>query len=293
MKSDVVIGGLLVALSAMGFSVNPIFGKLGYAGGATPTTLMAVRFTIASVGLWLLILLRGNGGGVPLLRRLQLVMLGVAGFAVVSILYFTAVKNIDASLATGLFYTYPAQVAVVGMLRGEGLSRWGWLGLLLTAAGTWLLLGRLGGFTWQGVVYIISSSMLYTAYILVSERWSKDIPPELATAHVTSGAAAVFLGIWLFTRQPMPGLGGFLAGAGLAVCSTVLALVTFLAGIARIGPTRASIISTLEPVFTAVLAFALLGDRLGAGQTLGIALVVVGAVCAQLRDQSQSIAERT
>jgi drug/metabolite transporter (DMT)-like permease len=285
-RSDLTLGGLLVALSALGYATNPIFAKIGYMYGATPITLMAIRFVVASLGLWLAILWRGNGGGLSVRQRLQLVGMGVFGFAVVSLLYFTAVQSINASLATGLFYTYPALVAVVGFVRGEGISKWGWMGLMLTAAGTWMLLGRLGGFTWQGVVLILSSCSLYTAYILVGERWTRDIPPEVATAHVTSGSAAVFLVLSFLTHQSAPSPGAYLAGTGLAACSTVLALITFFAGMARVGPTRASIISTLEPGFTVLMAAVLLGERLALLQTLGIVVVVTGAVLAQQRDQA-------
>jgi drug/metabolite transporter (DMT)-like permease len=56
-----------------------------------------------------------------------------------------------------------------------------------------------------------------------------------------------------------------------------------------VGPTRASIISTLEPVFTALLAVLLLGERLTLLQTGGIALVVLGAVAAQVKEGPRSV----
>jgi drug/metabolite transporter (DMT)-like permease len=67
---------------------------------------------------------------------------------------------------------------------------------------------------------------------------------------------------------------------GIAVVSTVLALRMFLAGLARVGPTRASVVSSLEVVVTLVLAFVLLGERLGPLQWLG-AVLILGAVALQ------------
>jgi drug/metabolite transporter (DMT)-like permease len=51
-----------------------------------------------------------------------------------------------------------------------------------------------------------------------------------------------------------------------------------MAGLARVGPTDAATLSTLEPVGTAVLAVTLLGETLAPLQILGGALIVGAAV---------------
>jgi len=51
-----------------------------------------------------------------------------------------------------------------------------------------------------------------------------------------------------------------------------------MAGLARIGPTDAATLSTLEPATTAVLAVALLGESLGLVQIFGGALIVSAAL---------------
>jgi drug/metabolite transporter (DMT)-like permease len=280
------MGALFIALSSLGYATNPIFGKVAYEAGATPITLGAIRFTFATAGLWLMLLARGPLPILPLRKRLQLVGMGALGFGMVALLYFTALQHIDASLATGLFYNYPAMVTLVAIVRGEGVSRPALAGLALAALGTWLLLGTdLAGFTWQGASLILAGAVLYSAYIIVSDRWSKGVPPLVLSAHVTAGAAALYLLAAVLGRQPLPGTGAYLAGAGLALCSTIFALTIFFAGIGRVGPGRAAIISTLEPAFTALLAVLLLGERLSFPQVAGIGLVVLGAAAAQMRDR--------
>ena len=59
--------------------------------------------------------------------------------------------------------------------------------------------------------------------------------------------------------------------------STVGAIGLFFAGLARVGPTTASILATVEPLVTVLLAFLVFGETLGAAQLAGGALVV-GAV---------------
>jgi drug/metabolite transporter (DMT)-like permease len=286
--SSVTTGAALVALSALGYATNPIFGKFAYQAGANAVSLLCIRYTFAALGLWGMMLVRREGGGLSLARRLQLLALGGLGMGVVSLLYFLALEHIRASLATGIFYTYPAFVALAGLFRGEGLSRWGLAGLLLTGAGTWLLLSNdLGGFTWAGALLILSGSGLYMLYILVSSKWTRGVPAFVSTTYVVTGCALIYWVMALVTRPPLPGPGAYFAGVGLALCSTIMAMMAFFAGLPRVGPTSASIISTLEPVFTAVLAVVALGDRLTLLQTAGVLTVVAGAIAAQQRERQR------
>jgi drug/metabolite transporter (DMT)-like permease len=66
--------------------------------------------------------------------------------------------------------------------------------------------------------------------------------------------------------------------AGIAVVSTVGAVGLLFAGIRRVGPTAASILSTSEPLVTVLLAFLAFGESLGPVQLAGGALVVGAAV---------------
>jgi drug/metabolite transporter (DMT)-like permease len=58
----------------------------------------------------------------------------------------------------------------------------------------------------------------------------------------------------------------------------VVAILAFLAGLTRIGPTDAATLSTLEPAMTALLAVVLLGESLAPVQILGGVLIVSAAL---------------
>jgi drug/metabolite transporter (DMT)-like permease len=64
----------------------------------------------------------------------------------------------------------------------------------------------------------------------------------------------------------------------MVTLSTILALGAFLAGMQRVGPTTASLLSTLEPVFTVLLAMIFLGEFLTTTQVVGGGLVLSAAV---------------
>jgi drug/metabolite transporter (DMT)-like permease len=69
----------------------------------------------------------------------------------------------------------------------------------------------------------------------------------------------------------------------IAFVSTVVAVSAFFAGLRRVGPSEAAILSTFEPVVTVALAYAVLGERLTPAQLAGGALVLAAVVLLQLR----------
>jgi drug/metabolite transporter (DMT)-like permease len=68
----------------------------------------------------------------------------------------------------------------------------------------------------------------------------------------------------------------------LAIVSTVAAVGLFFAGLRRVGPTTASILATVEPLVTVLLAFLVFGETLGAAQLAGGALVLAAVLVLQL-----------
>ena len=62
----------------------------------------------------------------------------------------------------------------------------------------------------------------------------------------------------------------------IALVSTVGAILAFFAGLARVGPSAAAILSVFEPVVTVALAAAVFGESLALVQLAGGALVLAG-----------------
>jgi drug/metabolite transporter (DMT)-like permease len=104
--------------------------------------------------------------------------------------------------------------------------------------------------------------------------------PALLSALVCTGATISLTTGSTALGQLHPGavtLAGWGWLASLAVVSTVGAVGLFFAGLHRVGPTTASILSTVEPLVTGLLAFLVFGETLTAVQVAGGALVL-GAV---------------
>ena len=93
-------------------------------------------------------------------------------------------------------------------------------------------------------------------------------------------SAGVTSGVLMLANGPhLPKTGsGWWVIAAIVIVATVIPVVTFLAGLGRIGATNAAMLSTLEPVVTILLAALLLGEVLKPVTLLGGGLILVAVI---------------
>jgi drug/metabolite transporter (DMT)-like permease len=278
---DETRGLALVALSTLAYGIMPILGKVAYGVGVKVLPLLAWRYVIAA----LLIAALERGPRPPLGERIRLWAIGSV-FVVNSIAYFRALEQIPASVTALVLYTYPVIVALLAALVGvERLTRRAVLAALGAFAGCALTARSAPSgapLPLAGIAWALVAALVYASYIVLSSRFGAGVPARVLALHLAQVAAVVCVALALADGGLSLPLDprGLLAVAGMGVVSTVVAMIAFLAGMALVGPTRASVLSSLEVIVTLVLAFALLGERLGPGQWAGAALIL-GAVAFQ------------
>ena len=281
------MGFLLCLLSASCFAALGIFGKLAYDADVGVLTLLTVRFAMAAAGFGILTLVV-PGARVRMSRRIVLIALGLGGigYAAQAGLFFAALEHVDVSLLSLLLYTYPVFVTVLSIALGRDRATRRRVAALGAASGgvALVLVGAGSGSADAiGVTMGIGAALAYTAYILVADRVIADVPPLAFSAVMTSGAFVTFSVVTLATGAL--DLGFAAAGWGwlacLAVISTIVAVLSFFAGLRRVGPSNASILSTFEPPVTVLLAFLVFGEQLGAVQLVGGALVLSAVMLLQ------------
>jgi drug/metabolite transporter (DMT)-like permease len=279
-------GALICLASAVAFGAMAIFGKLAYDAGATVGTLLAVRFLLAGALFWLLVAGTGAARHLRMLSRRDLGMalaLGGVAYSAQAGAYFAALQRLDASLLSLLLYTFPGMVTVAAIALGrERASRRTAAALGLASGGLFLVLAGAGAGALDplGTLLGVSAAVIYSTYILTSASVAERVGPLLLSALVCTGAATTLTLAGAASGDLRLGdvsTAGFGWLAALAVVSTVGAVSLFFAGLRRVGPTTASILSTAEPLTTVLLAFLAFGESLGAVQLAGGALVL-GAV---------------
>lgn len=268
------VGIACIAGSAVAFGAMAIFARFAYASGANVTGILAARFTIA--GLLLAAWMAATGTRWPRGRPLAVgAGMGAIGYVGQAVCFFAALNHASAGLVALLLYAYPTLVVLLSAA---------FLGERLTAAKAALLAASFGGLaltlgggtgTATGIWLGLAAAAFYAVYIVVGARELGRTDALASTTVVCLSAAAVLVSSGLFTEPRLPGAWwGWAAIGGIAVVSTVVAILAFFAGLKRVGPAVASIVSTFEPVVTVALAWLVLGESLTALQLAGGAIVL-------------------
>ncbi len=274
-----LVGIFLILVSGASFGAAAIFARFAYEVGANPTTLMFLRFGIASVCMIFIMLMRGN----PLPRGgtlLGLILMGGLGYVGQSFCYFTALTLTSAGLVALLLYLYPALVTVVAVLiLKEPMSKLKIAALVLALTGTVLTIGPAGGGKPLGVILSLGAAFVYSVYILVGSKIAKEGTAIQSSTVIITSAALVYGGIIALQGASFPTtLSGWLSATAVALISTVLAVVTFLAGLERVGPTIAATLSTIEPVVTVILATLILDETLTPLRIAGGLMILLAVI---------------
>ncbi|MET3806878.1 drug/metabolite transporter (DMT)-like permease [Nakamurella sp. UYEF19] len=290
-------GVLLCLVSGAAFGAAAVFAKESFAAGWSVSSLLTVRFVVASVLLWTVVAIRRPPR--PSRRAVLLcVALGAIGYALQSATYFGALTMLGAGVVAQLVYVYPALVFLMALvLRRESLGLRKVLALGATSLGLVLLLQGGGGGSWSalGVLMALSCAVIYAIYITIAATFPETLDPVLSAAIICSAAAAslgtfvVATDSWQLPTKPI----GWLWMLAFAVISTVVSIITFLAGLRRVGPSAAAILSCVEPVVTAVSSVLVYGEHLSLWQIAGGVAVLASVVLLQLRRRSPARNSRT
>lgn len=290
--------GFVVA-SAIAFGAMAILARVAFASGVDIPTLLALRFAIAAACLCMLVAMRNIA--LPRGRNLgAAVLLGGVGYGGQAATFFIALTLAPAGLVALLLYLHPALVAILAWLfLREPVTRAKLVALLIALTGMFLTvapaLNAQAGSAWPalplGIAFGLAAAAIYAVYIVIGMRLTTRMHPLALSTVVVSSAAAVFVAAAAMEGPRFPGtVQGWAAVIGIALVSTVAAITLFFAGLARIGPTQAATLSSIEPVVTVLLAASLLGERIGIVQLLGGGLIV-GAVLLLARAPAPAVSD--
>jgi len=304
MPRAVLAGIVLTVISAFAFGSGALFAKPVYGAGVGWHELMAWRFLIgaAAAWLWLAVFPPARAALRSMSRRAVLVSiaLGVL-YTGNSATYYAGLETVSASLAALMVYTYPAIVAVISLQVGRPLEgRRAWLALVIALAGVALAVGNIEGAAPPpvlGLALVAVSPVIYSAWIVLSARLSgegrEDVgrdagaganPTAAGAIMLTATAATYWVTALLLDRPVLPSqipVEAWIGIAGVGLVSTFIAVQAFYAGAHRLGAARASLVSTVEPIWTIVLASVLFSETLGPLQLVGGAMILIGVVIAQ------------
>ena len=253
------IGATLAATILSGFA--PILGKFAYRAGVAPFTLVALRTALAAGLLWAFYLLVWR----RYIRIPWRLLPGCIGMGVAnglgSLLYYSGLSRLDASLAHLLYAMYPFWVFIFLSAAGHAVSRLALVRLALVLVSVVLL-------TWQGaglidllgVTLMIGGGALY-GWHLVLGQWSlADVDSRTVTLYSLTTMAVVVGIAWLFEPHPTAPIStqGWMTIVLLAIFPTALARLLVFAGLKRLGGFQTSLLSIAEVLVAVSAAFSVI-----------------------------------
>jgi drug/metabolite transporter (DMT)-like permease len=291
-SNDRVIGRSMIVLSTIGFGTIGMFSKFAYASGIDAPLLLALRFFVAAVALWLYFLIF-NRAGIRISRKelATCAALGLAGYGIFSTLLFKAFETTPASIVSLLFFSYPVFALMLDwMVTKERPDAQLWAGASMILCGISIgVIGSLTGGFHTGLLLAVGGALWYAVYVIATRRLLNNLKPQTVGLYVISFAA---LGFWLMggpitSRLHLVTGWAWLAILAIGLVSTVMALLSFFSGLDKLGSTEASQIGTFELIVSLSLAAFVLGEHISFPLLLGAGFILSGIVMGQLKSAEQ------
>ncbi len=286
-QSGKLIGFGIAAFAGICYGSLPPFAKWAYGDGANVNALLTIRFVVATIAVWAVVLWRRpalkiggwQAGGMGLLG---LIFVGSASF------YYISLQTIASGTSALLVYIFPALIVVwMALFFGERPNRYKLGALGLALLGCALTVDPIAVFSsgqslnWLGVIFALGSALCNSWYAIVAAKFGRGMSGLTVAAWSLPVTTLIFVG-W---RMASGGLDFSMGAVAWLCCLSIgaltgLAVIIYLIAVERIGPSRTAITATTEPGTTVLLGVLLLGEnmsliKLGGGVLIITAILIL------------------
>jgi DME family drug/metabolite transporter len=292
-------GYLYIALSAVLWGMSATLGRAAFTGRLLPGSGIAridplilsqsrTTFSLLAVLLGVLLTRGPRSVRMPLADLGRILALGLAGVAASNYFYYLAIQRTNVATAIIVQYTAPVWVLLYMVARRlERATVPKMIAVVLAILGIALVIGLFGHGKLQldpvGVLAALIAAFSFSYYNVFGhsileryDRWTVLL--------FTTMAASAF---WIFVNSPWkivaahysPPAWGFLFV--FSMLSVLLPFAFYFAGLQHLTPTKAIVVSCLEPVFTILIAATALHEAVRPVQAVGMAMVLSAIVVVQ------------
>ncbi|TXH35616.1 MAG: DMT family transporter [Rhodospirillaceae bacterium] len=276
-------GLCLVLLACASLSIISTFAKLAYESGATPTTLVWMRFVSFAVVIGAYHLIRQ--------RRLRLTtrQLGGAGIMAIGMLmnsigYLGSVAYITVGLQVVLFYTFPIITMLLSLAIRSEKPSWTKIVCMFTAFGGVVLASSQSigsAFDWRGVGLVLTGATGLAIAVVSGNRAMRGASPLTMNLWMNVWMALIFSGM-----IALPGIGSLLGdfvlpvgglawfGAIAASACYILGFSTFFIAVQLLPPSQTGITMNLEPFIATTSAMVILHEPTHPTQWIGMSVIL-------------------
>jgi drug/metabolite transporter (DMT)-like permease len=286
------LGIAMVVASGALFAVNGTVSKLVLRAGMDPLQLTTLRATGAFAGLLVLTLATGPRR-LRFTRRELPVLLGygLAGFALVPLLYFIAISRLPVGIALLFEFTAPLFVALWARFgQHQPVRPRLWIGLGLSLGGLAAVAEIWGDLRLNpiGIAAGLGAAALLAVYYVAGAHGAARRDP-LSLTCLAFGAAALAGAVvrpwWHFPAHLLTtksgGLPVWLLCCYVVILGSITPYLLVTAALRHLPPTSAGIVGMVEPVFAGAVAWFALDEALASVQLVGATLILTGVVLAE------------
>ncbi len=263
-----------------------------------PLNLAFLRVLIVTTALGLaLFLLRRASFQIQARHLIYFIVMGVVGVGLHQLAWITSVDLNGAAVATVLVYINPTIVALASIrVFGEKLNRTKVTALVLTLLGMILVAQMYDPANWQlnglGILVGLGTGVTWATYAIIGQFISRRYSPWASLFYAFLFGALFLLPLQIFAGNVL-GLGAQWGGWGilffLALGPTLVGFGLYTVGLSTIPASVVTLIATLEPVFSIVMAFFLFHEVLVPLQLLGAGLILLAVL--MLRPRPETLIE--
>ena len=269
--------GIAAALSsALFLGVVPIFGKMAINAGFSPFTVIALRTSIAALLMLAVMYLKMR----PFfyIYPVGLIGCGLAGIinGLGSILYYSALSRLDASLGHMLYSLYPLFVAAWLVIDRQPVTRLTLLRMGLALPAVFLLINTsTRSVDLVGAMMMVGSAVLYALHLLINQRILYEVPAPTVTLYTLLAMAFTVVIAFLINQPSVPAVSQAWGPVLAMAVITFSSRLTLFLGIKHLGGLQTSLLGLAELFVTVLMAQWLLGESLSLSQWLGTALLML------------------
>ena len=293
------IGALMVFFGAITHSSKAIFIKLAYQYSIDSVSLVALRMLFALPFFLIIGYISGRRQKAPRLTTKEILAVGAMGlvsYYVAALFDFMGLQYITASLERLILFVYPTIVVLISAtIYRKKITQAQFIALGFTYVGIIVVFAGNLDMTKQknfvlGAFLVFCCAVFYAIYMIGSEKLIPKVGAIRFTCYAMTFAALGILTHYLINNSTSlldyP-TEVYSLSIGMAIVATVIPAFLISAGIKRIGASDASIVASVGPIATIVMAYIFLNETLSVAQLIGTGLVLGGVLLISLRKQKR------
>lgn len=267
-------------------NINPIFAKLIYEGGWTPTQMYFVVLLVIAVLLVVYQIVEMDHGGKWGMTKedwLGTCIAAVTGGTIAPILFFEGLSLVNASTSIILTSLLPFFVVVMAvlLLKENFTLRMLFGGVLILAGLAALLWNDITSLTLRPGVWFIVISSLCTSFTIIGHKKFVKHRHIDSIVLVRTLISIVLVGGWMLLTEP----SGFTFLAApqnvwlvlaLPICSFFIPYFLYFRALNNVTASDAGVMEAVGRIFGIVAAAAILGEQLGLQHLLSMVLATFG-----------------